>query len=151
MSIAEICHHHPVTMRAIDELTQAAQLMREKHIGYIVVVEPEPQGAGVRPVGVLTDRDIVIEVVASGAEAKLLKVGDVMTVPAVTISESASSSVALAEMRRIGVRRMPVLGTRGQLVGVLSLDDLIGSLARDLHEVSGSIMNQQRIEGALRL
>ncbi len=151
MGIGEICHRNPVVMRASEELTRAAGLMREKHVGYIVVVEPEPHGSGTRPVGVLTDRDIVIEVVATGTDARSVTVGDVMTAPAVTITETASTSTALAEMSRIGVRRMPVVGPHGQLVGVLSLDDLIRSLARDLQEASGSILNEQRIEGALRL
>ena len=151
MTVGEICRKNVITARASDDLVQAAQLMRERHVGYIVVVEPEVEASTVRPIGVLTDRDIVVEVVAAGAEARSLTVGDVMTEQPVTVTDTASRNAALVEMRRIGVRRLPVVGHRGQLVGVVSLDDLIGALARDLQDVSGSIVNEQRIEGALRV
>src|SRR5690242_2827795 len=76
-----------VTVRQFDELTAAAQLMREKHIGYLVVVEPDVAEGGARPIGVLTDRDIVVAVVAGGADARALRVGDVMTQQPVTVAE----------------------------------------------------------------
>ena len=150
MNIGTICQRNVVTVRPFDDLTAAAQLMREKHIGYIVVAQPDLSTNDLRPVGVLTDRDIVIAVVAGQTDPRTLRVEDVMTRDPVTVPLSASLPAALQEMRRIGVRRMPVLGPRSELVGVLSLDDILDTLAGQLQDVAGSIRNERRIETALR-
>ena len=147
-NIGTLCRRSPCTVRPSDELTAAAKLMREKHIGYLVVVEPHM--TGVRPVGVLTDRDIVVAVVARDVDPRSLTVGDVMTRDPVAIPQDAAIDTALREMRRMGIRRMPVLGPLGQLVGVVSLDDLFEVLAAELGDAAGSIRTEQRIEGALR-
>lgn len=149
MNIADIYKRSPVTVRESEDLTAAARLMRERHIGYLVVVEPQLSGA-VRPIGVLTDRDIVVGVIAKGADPRELRVGDVMTRQPVMIDESKSLAAALSEMRRIGVRRMPVVGALGQLLGVLSLDEVLDALAEELLGVVGSIRSELRVEGALR-
>ena len=149
VNVIDICKPNPVTARESDELTSAARLMRERHIGYLVVVEPQVSG-GVRPVGVLTDRDIVVGVIAKGADPRELRVADVMTRSPVTVEESCSVAVALREMRRIGVRRIPVIGALGQLRGVLSLDEVLDALAEELLGVVGSIRSELRMESALR-
>jgi CBS domain-containing protein len=150
MNVGKTCRQTVVTVRPFDELTAAARLMRENHIGYLVVVEPDPGGTTVKPVGVLTDRDIVVAVVARETDPRSLRVGDVMTRQPVVAAEGDSIATALQEMRRIGVRRLPVVGRRGQLVGVLSLDDVLDGLAADLQSVAGSIRREQQIESALR-
>lgn len=151
MNVAKLCGRNVITIREFEELTAAARLMREKHIGYLVVVEPDLSGGGtLKPVGVLTDRDIVVTVVAREVDPRSLRVGDVMTRKPVVASESDSIEQALQHMRAIGVRRLPVVGSRGDLVGVLSLDDIIESLADVLQNVEGSIRSERRIEAALR-
>jgi CBS domain-containing protein len=151
MNVASICGKNVVTIRGFEELGAAAQLMREKHIGYLVVVEPDVASAGsLKPIGVLTDRDIVISVVARETDPRTLRVSDVMTQNPVVTRDSDSLEQALARMRAIGVRRLPVVGSRGELVGVLSLDEIIDSLAAALQNVAGSIRNERRIETALR-
>ena len=150
MNISEICRRNPVTIRAHEELDAAARLMRERHIGYLIVVEPHPPHAGPRTVGVLTDRDIVVSVIAKGADPRQVRVGDVMTRAPVVVCEDASLNSALAEMRRIGVRRMPVVDEIGQLVGVLSLDEVLDVLAQELLGVIGSIRTEVRTEGVRR-
>ena len=112
MNVSNICSRNAITVRRSDELVKAAQLMREKHIGFLVVVEPDVADGLQRPVGVLTDRDIVITVVARETDPRTLRVGDVMTQPPVTVSSADSMDEALREMRRAGVRRMPVIGER---------------------------------------
>jgi CBS domain-containing protein len=149
LNITEICKRDPITIRESEDLVAAARLMRERHIGYLVVVEPQLPGA-FKPIGVLTDRDIVVAVVAKGTDPGQLRVGDVMTRKPVLAGEGMSLSHALDEMRRIGVRRMPVVGALGQLVGVLSLDDVLDALAEELHGVVGSIRSELRMEAALR-
>ena len=150
MNVADICQRQTITVRQTDELTHAARLMREHHIGYLVVVVNDFADGSQRPVGVLTDRDIVIGVVARDTDPRTLRVGEVMTEEPVVIDEAESIHTALREMRRIGVRRLPVVSARGQLAGVLSLDDVIDALAGEMQNVAGSLRNERRIEGALR-
>lgn len=150
MNVGSICRRNVVMIRPFDELTTAARLMRENHIGYLIVVEPSLGDQFFKPVGVLTDRDIVVTVIARETDPRTLKVGDVMTQQPVVAKEEDSSATALQEMRRIGVRRLPVVGERGQLVGILSLDDILDVLAAELQNVAGSIRNEQRMESALR-
>jgi CBS domain-containing protein len=150
MKVGELCVRNPVTVHRSDELIRAAQLMREKHIGYLVVVDPELADESLRPVGVVTDRDIVIAVVAREADPRALRVGDLMTQNPVTIGVAEPVERALREMRRIGVRRLPVVGQRGELIGVLSLDDVLEVLAGELENLAGSVRNERLIEGSLR-
>ena len=150
MIVSEVCRRHPVTIRADEELDGAAKTMRERHIGYLIVVEPYPPHAAPRPIGVLTDRDIVVGVLAKGADPRQVKVGDVMTRDPVVVAEDAPLNSALAEMRRIGVRRIPVVDAVGQLVGVLSLDEVLDALAQELLGVIGSIRTEVRTEEARR-
>ena len=150
MNVAEICKPQVVTVRQFDELATAARLMREKHIGYLVVVEPLPLGAKVRPIGVLTDRDIVVGVLAKDVDARSVRVADVMTRDPVVIQEGESVAFAAKEMRRTGVRRLPVVTGSGHLVGILSLDDVLEALARQLADISGSMRSELRREGTLR-
>ncbi len=150
MNIGQLCKRNPITVRRSDELLKAAQLMREKHIGYLVVVDPEVTDQALRPVGVLTDRDIIVSVVARETDVRALRVGDVMTQQPVTIEATAPLERAVREMRRIGVRRLPVVGQRGELLGVLSLDDVLEAVAGDLQNLAGSIRNERVIEGTFR-
>lgn len=149
-NIGDLCKREPVTVREYDDLTTAAQLMREQHVGYLVVVQPNPVDGTGKPVGVLTDRDIVIGVVAKQVDPRSLRVGDLMSRQPVVAEENSSIEFALNEMRRIGVRRLPVVGHAGQLVGIVSLDDVLDTLSAQMAAVSGSIHNEQRLENALR-
>ncbi len=150
MNVGKMCKRNVVTVCEFDELNSAAELMREKHVGYLVVTNQNPAGGMAMPVGVLTDRDIVVSVLAKDANPRELRVGDIMTRQPVVIGEGRSIASALTEMRRIGVRRLPVVGSVGQLVGVLSLDDVFDSLAGELLDVAGSVRNEQLIENSLR-
>lgn len=150
MNIGELCRREVVTAVASDELLAAVKLMRAKHVGYLVVVEMDLRDQLARPVGVLSDRDIVVGVVASDADVRSLRVGDVMTQRPVTALESDPLTTALNRMRGAGVRRLPVVGSLGQLVGVVSLDDVLAHLAGELETVAGAIGREQRFEAALR-
>jgi CBS domain-containing protein len=150
MEVATLCQRNVVTIGPGEDLTAAAELMRKRHVGYLVVVEASPAEEGVRPVGVLTDRDIVVTVVGKQADPRTLRVGDVMTGEPVTVRDTDTMKRSLQEMRRIGVRRLPVVDNLGRLFGVLSLDDILDALADQLGNVAASIRNEQRIEGNLR-
>ncbi|HEU4590972.1 MAG TPA: CBS domain-containing protein [Steroidobacteraceae bacterium] len=150
MNVGEICERDTVTIRPQEDLLAAAQLMRGKHVGFLIVVEPAVAEGAWHPVGVLTDRDVVITVVAREANPRSLRVEDVMTRKPAQIQADESLDAALREMRRVGVRRLPVVGERGALYGVISLDDVLARLSDQLQHVAGSIRSEQRVERALR-
>jgi CBS domain-containing protein len=103
-----------------------------------------------RPVGVLTDRDIVVSVVAPETDPRALTVADVMTQQPATVRENEPLEQAVREMRRIGVRRLPVVGHRGELVGIISLDDVLNLVAMEIQDIAGTVVNERRIENATR-
>src|SRR5689334_8146145 len=108
MRVAEICTRDPVTVRKSERLTEAAKRMREAHVGDLVVVET--YGPRVVPVGILTDRDIVIEVVARVPDRMTsLEVGDVIGDDVLTVCEDEDLTFALERMRKFSVRRIPVV------------------------------------------
>ncbi len=149
MRVGDICTRSVVTVPESDDLAMAARLMRRKHIGYLVVVEPNVSDGTTLPVGVITDRDIVIKVVACETDPRSFRVGDVMTRQPVLTREDSSVSVALHYMREIGVRRLPVVDRGGRLAGVLSLDDVLDALAKELMDVASSIRHELKVESAL--
>lgn len=150
MKVGDICSRDVATVRESDDLTAVAQLMRQKHVGYLVVIEPKAGEEGVTPVGVITDRDIVVGVIARAADPRSLKVGDVMTSQPVLVAEDSAVSAALHHMREVGIRRLPVVDRGGRLTGVLSLDDVLDGLAQQLMDVAGSIRRELKVESALR-
>lgn len=150
MNVAAICCRPVITVGRRDEILTAARLMREHHVGFLVVVEPVADEPSMRPVGVLTDRDIVVSVVAPEADPRSLTVGDVMTENPVIASMTDSVETTICKMQHFGVRRLPVVGEHGELKGVLSIDDLVRSLSVELRGVAGAIDSGQRIERAIR-
>jgi len=150
MLVGNICKTEVVTVTADQTVAAAARLMREKHVGLLVVVDSGEVKPDLKPVGVLTDRDIVTAVVAKDVDARALKVGDVMTRHPVLAGESHSLEGTLRFMRDAGVRRAPVVGTRGQLTGILSLDDVIAGFATQLTDVAGAFLNEQTHERTTR-
>lgn len=79
VEVAALCHRDSLTVRRSDAVIKAAQLMRERHVGYLVVTEPNSNGVPERPVGSLTDRDIVVAVVARKGDAGKMTVGGIMS------------------------------------------------------------------------
>jgi len=150
MYVGQICKRNAITIGPLAEADSAAKLMREHHVGYLVVTEPDFAGATRRPIGVLTDRDIVVGIVARGENPRSVLVRDVMSRNPVTISLTDPVAKAALEMRRIGVRRLPVVGSLGELEGVLSLDDVLDAISGELQNLSGAIRNEQSFESSLR-
>lgn len=149
MKVKDLCQPEVVTVASDTAVVDAARLMRERHIGYLIVVD-RTDAAAKAPVGVLTDRDIVVEAVAQSVDPGRLLVGDIMSRRPVVIGEDVDLSLALERMRITGVRRLPVVDQGGALAGVLSLDQVIEALSADMHNVAASLRNEQRIERALR-
>jgi CBS domain-containing protein len=131
--LGKICTKPVVTASAQMTVDQAARAMRSKNVGALVVVN-----AG-RPVGMLTDRDVAIEVVARGMDPDTARVGDVMHKKPVTIREDLGIFDAARVFARTGVRRLPVVTKSGVLVGVITVDDLIMLLGNELGHVAGAL------------
>lgn len=145
MLVADICTKNVVTCTSDDRLLEAARKMRDEHVGAVVVVD-ERDGVTV-PVGVITDRDIVVDVVVTRLHRiDELTVGDVADREVVVINAGFNVDRALEIMSEAGVRRAPVVDGRGALVGIVTIDDLIETLAARLIGVVGVIRKQQRRE-----
>jgi CBS domain-containing protein len=122
--------------------------MRKHHVGDLVVVEE--RGGLKQPVGIVTDRDIVVEVVAAGVNPDALKVGDIMGPEVATVRETEGLFEALRYMRDKGVRRMPVVDREGGLVGILTLDDLLSLLAEEMTELAKLVSHERQREATVR-
>jgi CBS domain-containing protein len=148
MAVGEICNREVVFAEKVLSVVDAAQLMRKHHVGDLVVVE-EKDGRK-HPVGIVTDRDIVVEVVAAEVNPDALKVGDIMSLEVATVHESEGLFEALRYMRDKGVRRMPVVDREGGLVGILTLDDLLSLLAEEMSELAKLVSHERQREATAR-
>ncbi|MDH3899746.1 MAG: CBS domain-containing protein [Gammaproteobacteria bacterium] len=130
MDAGELCSREVITATREMSITDAARLMRDRHVGSLVVVE----GSGDRqePVGIITDRDIVIEVIAENVDLDKVTVGDVMTYALLKVNAQDSILDTAQRMRARGVRRVPVIETTGALAGILALDDILELLSEEL-------------------
>jgi CBS domain-containing protein len=144
----DLCTRDVITTSRATALNDAARLMRDHHVGCLVVVDELAEGR--IAVGLLTDRDIVTAVVAKDVEAMMLRVGEVMSEDVITVPEHASLHDAVALMRHRRVRRMPVTDERGFLVGLLASDDIVGLLAGELQALAEVLTQQRRVEQMLR-
>jgi len=149
MNVGSICSRRVIIASPQLDIQAAAELMRQEHVGFLVIVPEESRGPQ-PPLGVLTDRDIVVSVVAKRADPAALKVGDVMSMQPVVAAETDAIDLALRTMRRAGVRRLPVVNSRGETVGVLSFDDLLELVAREVDSLSVAVRNGRQIEGVTR-
>jgi CBS domain-containing protein len=148
MSIGKFCNRTVVTAPRDTTILEAARTMRRQHVGNVIVVD-EVDG-GKRPVGIVTDRDIVVEVVSAALDASLVKLGDLVLQPLVTVEESAPYAEAARLMSAKGVRRLPVVDTAGRLVGIVTHDDLVHQLVVPLAELSALAQRERRHEAAAR-
>jgi CBS domain-containing protein len=143
-----ICNPNVATVAADLDVADAAKLMRDQHVGDLIVTEP--RGGQTVPVGILTDRDIVVGVIAKRVAPNAVTVGDAMTRHVLTVREDASLEFALREMRRHGVRRAPVVRANGDLVGIVAIDDVIQHLAVQLGRLADLIRVEQDTEARAR-
>ena len=146
MRIGEICTREVAYCGRDASVLEVAQLMRNHHVGDLIVAEP--RGGRLEPLGIVTDRDLVVKVLAEGVAAEALTAGDLMTRDLVTCTEAESVHEAIERMRVEGVRRLPVVGTYGALVGVLSADDVAEFLAEELTGLAHIAPRQSGLERA---
>lgn len=148
MPVGEICNREVVIMQAGKSALEAAQLMRQHHVGDVVVVED--RGGFRVPIGIVTDRDLVVEIVAPGLDPSAITVGDIMAPELATVTENIGVFEAIQYMRTKGVRRLPVVDGNGGLIGILAVDDLLELLADELLLLAKLVKREQKKEMASR-
>jgi CBS domain-containing protein len=144
MNIGEICSRAVAVAEGGTSVPQAAKMMRDHHIGALVVIDGGAEAR--RPIGIVTDRDMVVEVVAADVDYRTLSVGDIMSERPASINETAGVFEAIAQMRSSGVRRLVVVDANGHLLGVVAMDDLIPVLAEELSALAQAIRVERRRE-----
>ena len=148
MAIDRICNREVITCERDTNVLQLAALMRKHHVGDIVVTDSDNGRA--RPVGIVTDRDLVVEVLAMGVDPQSVFAGDVMGARLVQAQADISVRDAVDLMRGEGVRRLPLVDRDGTLAGIVSIDDCIRSVTSTLRDISELITREQEIESATR-
>ena len=135
--IGDICTKPAVTASPETTVQEAAHRMRTRKVGALVVVD----GGGI-PVGVLTDRDITVDVVALGKDPATIQVGKLIRRKPTVIREDKGVLDATRLLSKRGIRRLPVVSKTGQLVGILSLDDLLMLLGSELSHVASMLASE---------
>jgi CBS domain-containing protein len=148
MSVGEICNREVVTIEKGAPVAKAARLMRQFHVGSVVVVADGEDLA--RPVGIITDRDLTIEILAQEVPAETVTVGDVMGAELLTAREDDGVWETIMRMRAMGVRRLPVVNRHGVLTGILTMDDLLQFIVGELSDLVKLVRREQKREEAIR-
>jgi CBS domain-containing protein len=143
MVIGDICNRDVVCASREAAVATAAKLMRQHHVGDVIVIDRAD--AERMPIGIVTDRDIVVEVVALGVDPNVVTLGDMMSWgQLVTAQENDSYADTLRLMHEKGVRRIPVVNAAGVLVGIISIDDILPKLVVELSE-AGDLAARSRL------
>ncbi|HVN87540.1 MAG TPA: CBS domain-containing protein [Candidatus Binatia bacterium] len=137
MSVGRICVREVALADANETAMAAARRMKRAGVGTLIVLDQVK-----RPIGLVTDRDLVVRVIAAGKSPKTTRVRDVMTTTLKIIREDSPIEDALGMMRGSGLRRLPVVNREGQLVGIVSLDDVLALLAEEFALIGGVLKSQ---------
>ncbi len=148
MPVGELCIRQVIVTPRESSVLDVARLMRQYHVGDVIVTD----GVNGRraPVGIITDRDIVVEVLAEGLDPATLSAGDIMSSDLTTVREKEGLFQTIQVMRAKGARRAPVVNNDGVLIGIVSVDDIVELLAEELSALSNVIAREQKQEAQLR-
>lgn len=148
MFIGEICNRDVIIADRSAAILAIAQLMREHHVGSIVIIDT--QGDCQIPAGIITDRDLVIEIMAKEVDMASVTAGDIMAPELITAKESQHIWDTVKLMCQKGVRRMPVVNDENVLVGIITVDDLLDVVISELENISRLMATEQKKEKRLR-
>jgi CBS domain-containing protein len=149
MPIGEFCNREVVFATRETSIPEAAQLMRKFHVGDLVVVD-EIDSKRV-PVGIVTDRDIVIEIVSQSLDLNEFSVGDIMSPQLVSVQDKEGVFETIRLMRAKGIRRIPVVNQEGGLEGIVSADDILDLLAEEMTELAKVVPREQEREAKTKI
>jgi CBS domain-containing protein len=135
--VGKICSKPAITASPDTTVREAAHRMLSRKVGALVVVD-----GGGTPVGILTDRDITVQVVAQGADPTTVRVGTLIRRKPIVIRDDAGILDATRLLSRRGIRRLPVVNRAGKLVGILSLDDLLMLLGSELGHIASTLASE---------
>ena len=141
MSIEGICQKSVDLAATADTAQDAALRMKSRNVGSLLVLDAQR-----RPLGILTARDLAVQVVGHARDSSEMSVGELMTKHPRTITMSTSVQRALALMRSEGRRRLPVVDTDGKLVGVVTLDDVLSLIASEFCDL-GALLQHDSPQG----
>lgn len=145
IKIIDLSVHKVATIEEGTSILDCARTMRSMHVGSLVVVNKKRE-----PIGMLTDRDISIEVVALERDPKSLKVEDVMSAPVCTAHSDETVVDALARMREQGIRRLPVVDKEGTLCGIVTANNIVEEISEQLDSIVRAIKSSKTREQSLR-
>ena len=143
-----LCNHNVATVARRDSIEAAAMKMRDSHVGDLIVTEM--RDGRVVPVGIVTDRDLVVEVLAESVAVDAVTVEDIMTTDLLSVNEDNGLEFTVRKMCDKGVRRVPVVDDEGTLIGVLSLDDVIEHVATLTSCIAKGVQLELRTEAEKR-
>lgn len=127
--------HRVVTATLADTAYDVARRMRDNRVGSVIIVRDQ------RPIGIVTDRDVCLRVVAEGKVPEKTLVSEIVTYDATTLPRDAGIDTAVRTMRERGVRRLPIVDEEGRLMGIVTADDLIVLLSQELADLGESLDN----------
>ncbi len=142
MSLERICTKTVVTISPDATVLEAARLMHAKHVGCLVVLNDS------RPIGILTDRDIVLKTIAAGEKPEATLVKMAMTANPTTVNVNYDLLDAVRLMRDRGVRRLPIVNEHRHLLGIVTLDDLLMAFSAEVGELAGAVHKEFGLEAA---
>ena len=144
MYIGKYCTRDVITADKDTGIVEAAKLMRRHHVGSLVIISRD--GNGGKPIGILTDRDIVMEVLAEDVAVDSVAIEDIMTRTPVTVREDEDVFTTMETMRARGIRRIPVTDSQGLVVGILTSDDLLAVIYEEMGNMVSLISHEQMEE-----
>ncbi len=142
MSLERVCKKDVITVSPEASLLEAARLMRSHHVGSVIVVNEH------RPIGILTDRDIIIKAVAEEKDPKTLRVYEIMTHNPAMVNINYDPLDATQIMRDRGLRRLPVVDENSHLLGILTLDDVLDLVGKETANLAEAVHTELAKEGA---
>ena len=148
MRVGEYCNREVVVVEEGESITETAQIMREHHVGDVIIVRSEHRKK--IPKGILTDRDIALEIVAKSADPEIVRAGDAMSYELTTVNEDDDLMHAIEIMRDKGIRRLPVVDIDEALVGILTVDDVLDLFSEVFIDIVHLVDQQRRREARTR-
>ncbi|WP_039988382.1 CBS domain-containing protein [Paraglaciecola arctica] len=140
MNVGDICSKNVVYVLQQDSVLDVARIMREQHVGSVVVVEN--MRGEIRPQGMITERDLVLEVLTSKLDPSVVKAEDILTSELICVTETHDIKEALKYLHYYGVRRAPVVNVNGILVGLFSIEDSLALLSKEFSEIVNLLSNE---------
>jgi CBS domain-containing protein len=144
MSVGKICQREVDFADSEETVFRAAERMRDRTVGALVVLDKARQ-----PIGILTDRDVALRIVAAGRDPNDTMVEEVMTREPKTASEETPIEIAVSQMRAGAFRRLPVVDEAGELVGLVTLDDILMLLCEEFNSIGALLARETPVSAAL--